>query len=94
MIGEMRSADTVDFRDAPARMLGVALHEYGSPHQFKVQLCALPREIKDHEVLVQVPPPPPPPSPIIMLQSKNAHFPNSLPGPCSTEATHSAQLIN
>ena len=56
MIGEKRSADTVDFRDAPARMLGVALHEYGSPHQFKVQLCVLPREIKDHEVLVQVKP--------------------------------------
>lgn len=56
MIGGIRSADTVDFRDAPARMLGVALHEYGSPHQFKVQLCALPREIKDHEVLIQVDP--------------------------------------
>eukprot|EP00282_Hemiselmis_andersenii_P034972 CAMPEP_0169436246 /NCGR_PEP_ID=MMETSP1042-20121227/5488_1 /TAXON_ID=464988 /ORGANISM="Hemiselmis andersenii, Strain CCMP1180" /LENGTH=195 /DNA_ID=CAMNT_0009546931 /DNA_START=139 /DNA_END=723 /DNA_ORIENTATION=+ len=48
------NAQTVDFKDAPARMLGVALHEYGSPHQFKVQLCALPRELRDSEVLVQV----------------------------------------
>ena len=35
-------------------MLGVALHEYGSPHQFKVQLCNLPRELRDGELLIQV----------------------------------------
>eukprot|EP00291_Cryptomonas_curvata_P015762 CAMPEP_0172151734 /NCGR_PEP_ID=MMETSP1050-20130122/404_1 /TAXON_ID=233186 /ORGANISM="Cryptomonas curvata, Strain CCAP979/52" /LENGTH=122 /DNA_ID=CAMNT_0012819893 /DNA_START=8 /DNA_END=373 /DNA_ORIENTATION=- len=48
------STDTIDFRGAPAKMLGVVLHEYGAPHQFKVQLCNLPRELKSNEVLVQV----------------------------------------
>uniref|UniRef100_A0A7S4JGL7 Enoyl reductase (ER) domain-containing protein n=1 Tax=Guillardia theta TaxID=55529 RepID=A0A7S4JGL7_GUITH len=47
-------ANTVNFNNAPAKMLGIALHEYGSPYQFKVQLCNLPREIRDFEVLVQV----------------------------------------
>ncbi len=35
-------------------MLGVALHEYGAPLQFKVMLCNLPRELRDGELLVQV----------------------------------------
>ena len=47
-------ANTIHFHNAPAKMLGVALHEYGSPHQFKVQLCNLPRELRDGELLVQV----------------------------------------
>ncbi|KAJ1472943.1 hypothetical protein T484DRAFT_1838275, partial [Baffinella frigidus] len=51
---DMPSANTVHFNNAPAKMLGIALHEYGSSHQFKVQLCNLPREIRDNEVLVQV----------------------------------------
>jgi len=47
-------ANTIHFNNAPAKMLGVALHEYGSPHQFKVQLCNLPRELRSGELLVQV----------------------------------------
>jgi len=47
-------ANTVFFKDAPAKMLGIALHEYGAALQFKIQLCNLPRELRDHEVLVQV----------------------------------------
>ena len=46
--------NTIHFNNAPAKMLGVALHEYGSPHQFKVQLCNLPRELRSGELLVQV----------------------------------------
>eukprot|EP00288_Rhodomonas_lens_P004769 CAMPEP_0177726902 /NCGR_PEP_ID=MMETSP0484_2-20121128/20026_1 /TAXON_ID=354590 /ORGANISM="Rhodomonas lens, Strain RHODO" /LENGTH=170 /DNA_ID=CAMNT_0019239501 /DNA_START=243 /DNA_END=752 /DNA_ORIENTATION=+ len=47
-------ANTVFFNNAPAKMLAVALHEYGSPHQFKVQLSNLPRELRENEILVQV----------------------------------------
>jgi len=47
-------ANTIHFNNAPAKMLAVALHEYGSPHQLKVQLCNLPRELREGELLIQV----------------------------------------
>ena len=52
--GSVLSMRSISFAGAPAKMLGVALHEYGNPKQFKVQLCNLPRELGDSEVLVQV----------------------------------------
>ena len=48
------SSKTVAFSNAPVKMLAVSLPEYGTPARLKSQLCNLPRELRDDEVLVQV----------------------------------------
>ena len=42
------------FSHAPVKMLGVSLPDYGPANKLKTQLCNLPRELRDNEVLVQV----------------------------------------
>jgi hypothetical protein len=48
------SSKPIIFSHAPVKMLGVSLPEYGSSDKLRTQLCNLPRELRDHEVLVQV----------------------------------------
>eukprot|EP00291_Cryptomonas_curvata_P011906 CAMPEP_0172192594 /NCGR_PEP_ID=MMETSP1050-20130122/24424_1 /TAXON_ID=233186 /ORGANISM="Cryptomonas curvata, Strain CCAP979/52" /LENGTH=258 /DNA_ID=CAMNT_0012867933 /DNA_START=103 /DNA_END=876 /DNA_ORIENTATION=- len=48
------SSKPIIFSHAPVKMLGVSLPEYGSSEKLRAQLCNLPRELRDHEVLVQV----------------------------------------
>ena len=48
------SSKPIIFSQAPVKMLGVSLPEYGSAGKLRTQLCNLPRELRDNEVLVQV----------------------------------------